>query len=323
MSKIITIIGATGTQGGSVVSALLHTNYTIRAITRNPSSRAAQSLAAKGVQLLRADLHDPAALTAAFAGTHAIFAVTNFFAGLSTHHDDDDDAVAAAMALETQLGINIATAAAATPSLEHLVWSTLPDSATNSAGAAVVPYYQSKQQVDAFIHTLPALLAKTTFLWVGWYSANMLLPCFHPMAVCGTAGYLTLTNIDPATRIPLVGDERVNVGLVVRAVLQQPAKTLPGRVVSAVTEYRALGEVVAAFGRVKGVAVRCVRIAREEYRRLWPGLAELMDVSHYYFQLTDGRSFVQVGEEVVGVEELGVEGLVGVEEAFLRVEFMG
>ncbi|RAH79474.1 NAD(P)-binding protein [Aspergillus japonicus CBS 114.51] len=324
MTKTITIIGATGTQGGSVVNALLSTpsTYTtIRAITRHPTSAAAQTLAAKDVQLIPADLHDPTSLQTAFAGTHALFAVTNFFEALPTHGVDG------AMALETQLGTNIATAAAATPTLEHFVWSTLPDSAANSAGAVVVPYYESKRRVDAFIaETLPGLWAKTTFLWVGWYSANMLLPCFLPMRVRGAAddGFLMLTNIDPATRVPVAGDERVNVGLFVRAILETPDRTLPGRVVAAITEYRALRDVVGAFGRATGVKVRCVQVGREDYRALWPGLAELMDVSHYYFQVTDGRSFTVVGreEEVLGAEDLGVEGLVGLEEAFAGVSWL-
>ncbi|RAL12662.1 NAD(P)-binding protein [Aspergillus homomorphus CBS 101889] len=319
MPKTIAIIGATGTQGGSVLNALLPSkaDYTIRAITRNPSSTAAQSLAGQGVQLVRADLHDLTSLTTAFAGTHAIFAVTNFFDALPTHGVDG------AMALETQMGINIAKAAAATESLEHFIWSTLPDSQTNSDGKAAVPYYESKRRVDAFIRSLPQLLAKTTFVWVGWYSANMLIPCFQPMRVRGADGYLTLTNIDPVTKIPLAGDEKVNIGVFVRAVLEQPGKTLPGRIVSAVVEYRALRDVFEAFGVAKGCRVRCVRISREEYRALWPGLAELMDVSHHYFQVTDGRSFTAVGEEVLGADDLGVKGLVGLEEAFERVPFPG
>ncbi|RAK79183.1 NAD(P)-binding protein [Aspergillus fijiensis CBS 313.89] len=327
MTKTITIIGATGTQGGSVIRALLSTpspsTYTtIRAITRDPTSAAAQALAAQGVHLIPADLHDPTSLATAFAGTHAIFAVTNFFEALPTHGVDG------AMALETQMGINIATAAATATTLEHFVWSTLPDSRANTAGQVVVPYYESKRRVDEFIaRELPGLWAKTTFLWVGWYSANMLLPCFWPMRVRGAegaGGFLTLTNIDPATRIPVAGDERVNVGLFVRAVLEKPGRTLPGRVVAAITGYRGLGEVVEAFGNAKGVKVRCVRVGREDYRALWPGLAELMDVSHYYFQVTDGRSFTAVGEgeAVLGAEDLGVEGLVGLEEAFAEVSWV-
>ncbi|OJJ97043.1 hypothetical protein ASPACDRAFT_123766 [Aspergillus aculeatus ATCC 16872] len=231
------------------------------------------------------------------------------------------------MALETQMGVNIATAAAATATLEHFVWSTLPDSKANTTGQVVVPYYESKRRVDEFIaRALPGLRAKTTFLWVGWYSSNMLLPCFHPMRVRGAegGGFLTLTNIDPATRIPVAGDERVNVGLFVQAILETPERTLPGRIVAAITGYRALGEVVETFGTAKGVKVRCVRIGREDYRALWPGLAELMDVSHYYFQVTDGRSFTAAGEgeAVLGAEDLGLEGLVGLEEAFAGVPWL-
>lgn len=56
MSKIITVFGATGNQGGSVISNLLNDaqlskDFKIRAITRDTSKPAAQDLAAKGVEL--------------------------------------------------------------------------------------------------------------------------------------------------------------------------------------------------------------------------------------------------------------------------------
>lgn len=57
MSKIITVFGATGNQGGSVVESLLNDRkilqeYKIRGITRDTSKPAAQELAKKGVELV-------------------------------------------------------------------------------------------------------------------------------------------------------------------------------------------------------------------------------------------------------------------------------
>jgi uncharacterized protein YbjT (DUF2867 family) len=67
MTKIIAVIGATGCQGGSVVSAL-HGNpaYHVRAITRNSSGPKAQELAAKGVEVFQANLDDIESLIKAF-----------------------------------------------------------------------------------------------------------------------------------------------------------------------------------------------------------------------------------------------------------------
>jgi uncharacterized protein YbjT (DUF2867 family) len=55
--KIVAVFGATGTQGGSVVKAILSDPktadaYSIRAITRDPSKPAAQKLSAAGCEVV-------------------------------------------------------------------------------------------------------------------------------------------------------------------------------------------------------------------------------------------------------------------------------
>ncbi|KAL4866717.1 hypothetical protein BDV12DRAFT_198935 [Aspergillus spectabilis] len=324
MSKIITVVGATGTQGGSVIRALLanlHTNprYTIRAITRNPQSTAAKALASQGIEVISADLSDISSLTAAFKGTHAIFAVTNFFENLATL------GVAGAMENETRLGINLANAAAATESLEHYIWSTLPDSNKKSGGKAPVPYYESKTRVNEYIRTLPDLLRKTTFAWFGWYAGNMQFPIYHPASVPtfdGSKSYLTFLNVDPATKVPLLGDEKVNTGLFVKAILEQHEKTLPGKTVAGVMEYRTLGDVLAAFAKAKGIQAHVLQISREDYRALWPVWADALDLSHLYLEVAGEEAFSGDGEEVLTAGDLGVEGLIGVEAAFEGVELL-
>jgi uncharacterized protein YbjT (DUF2867 family) len=67
MSSIITVIGATGVQGGSVVDAALKSGtYKVRAITRKINSDKAKALAARGVELAIADLNDEESLIKAF-----------------------------------------------------------------------------------------------------------------------------------------------------------------------------------------------------------------------------------------------------------------
>ena len=55
--KIITVLGATGAQGGSVVNTFLNNpklnaEWTVRAITRNPSKAQAQELREKGAEVV-------------------------------------------------------------------------------------------------------------------------------------------------------------------------------------------------------------------------------------------------------------------------------
>ncbi|KAL4904167.1 hypothetical protein BDW74DRAFT_185802 [Aspergillus multicolor] len=325
MSKVITIVGATGIQGGSVVNALLanpNPDYAIRAITRNPSSPAARALTQRGIEVVQADTSDFPSLISAFSGSSAIFAVTNPFESLATH------GIEKAMALETEAGINLAKAAAETSGLEHFIWSTLPDTAAISGGRVKVPYYASKRAVDEYIRTnLKELWASTTFLWIGAYASNMAVPLYRPTPVYGMDGgrtYVTFSNVDPGTTMPLAGDEGVNVGLFVKAILEKPQLTLPGKIVSCVVEGRAFGDVVETFGRVKGVKARALRIAREDYRALWPLFGGVLDTSMLYFETVGSKAFSAAeGEVVLGAADLGVEGLIGIEEGFERVPLLG
>jgi uncharacterized protein YbjT (DUF2867 family) len=89
---LLVVVGATGTQGSSVVHTFLSASppWRIRGLTRNPSSAASKALTAKGVEMVAADLDDSSTLPAAFAGATAIFAVTDFwgpFMALAQSHD--------------------------------------------------------------------------------------------------------------------------------------------------------------------------------------------------------------------------------------------
>ena len=72
----ITVIGATGRQGGGVVDALLARTVPIRAVTRNPNGDKARRLTQRGVEVVCADLEDVDSVRAAFDGAAAAFAMT-------------------------------------------------------------------------------------------------------------------------------------------------------------------------------------------------------------------------------------------------------
>ncbi|KAF2786507.1 NmrA-domain-containing protein [Melanomma pulvis-pyrius CBS 109.77] len=67
----ILVLGATGQQGGAVVSALLqsdHSDLKIRALTLSPDSPAAGTLQSQGIEVVKGDLADPTSLDAALSG---------------------------------------------------------------------------------------------------------------------------------------------------------------------------------------------------------------------------------------------------------------
>ena len=66
MSKLITVHGATGKQGGSVARCLLAAGWKVRALTRNASGSAAHALAQLGADVVSADLDDESSLIKAY-----------------------------------------------------------------------------------------------------------------------------------------------------------------------------------------------------------------------------------------------------------------
>src|SRR5688500_19396621 len=84
--KIITVFGATGAQGGGLARAILNdsnSEFTVRAVTRDPGSEKAKELAKMGAEVVAADIDDPQALGKALEGTFGAFFVTFFWAHYS------------------------------------------------------------------------------------------------------------------------------------------------------------------------------------------------------------------------------------------------
>src|SRR4030095_6967427 len=116
MAKIIAVVGATGVQGGGLARAILadpSSGFSVRAITRDPSKDNAKALAAKGAEVVSANLDDVESLKKAFAGAHGVYGVTNFWEHFSAEK-------------EMQQAKNIAEAAKAAGG-DNVIWSTLED----------------------------------------------------------------------------------------------------------------------------------------------------------------------------------------------------
>ena len=142
----ITVIGATGQQGGAVIDALLKHRIPIRAVTRNPNGDKARALAARGVEVVRADLEDVDSVRAAFDGAAAAFAMTT--------HDGLDGP-----RREVAHGRVIA-AAAADAALPFLVYSSVGGVDRDSG----VPHFESKHRIEEFLRrAVPATFVRPTF----------------------------------------------------------------------------------------------------------------------------------------------------------------
>jgi uncharacterized protein YbjT (DUF2867 family) len=112
--KIISVVGATGAQGGGLVRAILADRggqFAVRAITRNPNSEKGESLRAAGAEVVAGDADDPSTLGRAFAGAHGAFLLTNFWEHFSPER-------------ELTQARNMAEAVKAA-GVQHVIWSTL------------------------------------------------------------------------------------------------------------------------------------------------------------------------------------------------------
>ena len=67
-NRTVFVTGATGKQGGSVVQHMLNRSWKLRALTRDPASRAAKALADQGVEVVRGDLENPGSYEGALRG---------------------------------------------------------------------------------------------------------------------------------------------------------------------------------------------------------------------------------------------------------------
>ncbi len=129
-------------RGRAVITALAgDPNYTLRGLTRNLQSRAAQELRSQGVEVVAADLDNLASLKAAFAGSHAVYGVTGVDESLAKY-----DLVTLEKVEETW-GKNIAQAAAETVGLQHFIWSTLPRASEISKGRYHLSNHAPKNKV--------------------------------------------------------------------------------------------------------------------------------------------------------------------------------
>jgi uncharacterized protein YbjT (DUF2867 family) len=143
----ILVTGATGKQGGAVTRLLLEHGHAVRALTRKPEAPAAKALADRGVEVVKGDLTDRAAMDAAVRGMDAVFSVSTPFGG--------------GPKVETQQGITVADAAKAAGAF------LLYTSVANADKRTEIPHFDSKLEVEKHIRAIQveaAILAPVAFM---------------------------------------------------------------------------------------------------------------------------------------------------------------
>ena len=179
MKKVIAVIGATGSQGGSVCKTMLsEPSWHVRALTRDTNSSKSQALAKQGAELVQADLSDAESLTKAFEGVHAIYSVTDSWAlsrpERASKLKPGQTLVEYAFEEELNQGRNVFDAAATVTTLERIVFSSLPNVRKLSKGKYSKAYHFDSKALAldyAKEHHL-SVWQKTSVLQMGFYLTN-------------------------------------------------------------------------------------------------------------------------------------------------------
>jgi uncharacterized protein YbjT (DUF2867 family) len=173
--KIIAVVGATGSQGGGLARAILDDPdgpFTLRALTRHADSPKAKEFAARGAEVVEANLDDEASVRTAFDGAYGAFVVTNFW----VQRTPEEEAARSRGQMELDQA-EIAARAAKAAGLKHVVWSTLEDTRPHFAhlgselptleGGYKVPHFDAKGEGNAhFIaQGVPTTFLETTFYY--------------------------------------------------------------------------------------------------------------------------------------------------------------
>jgi len=275
MSKpLVVVVGATGSQGGSVADVLLASGrYSVRALTRKPDSPVALALKAKGAEVVGADISKKEDLLKAFHGAYAVFAVTSYWeTGLEVELDQ---------------GKKMADAAKE-QNVSHYIYSSLVDTRAISGGKREVPHFWGKASIDEHIFA-SGLVATSVQIacyyenWAGWF-----IPKWNEKDQV----YEFTIPITGKFAVGSVGD----LGPVVLSILDNKEK-YAGKTVAVAGDLIAGDEVAAAFTRQWGKPVRCNYVPEKVFASFgFPGAAELADMFGFF------EDYGYFGEKVNGTD---------------------
>jgi uncharacterized protein YbjT (DUF2867 family) len=162
MSKILTVFGATGNQGGSVIRAILDdpvlsAEFKIRGVTRDVKKQASRDLEVRGVEMVQADMASPEAAAPAVQGAHTVFVVTNFWESMSA-------------ATEIAQGKAVTDAAKAA-GVQHLIFSSLINAAQASNGRlSHISHFDGKAEIAVYMQDSGV---PTTFVLPGLFMTEL------------------------------------------------------------------------------------------------------------------------------------------------------
>ncbi|WP_433286520.1 NmrA/HSCARG family protein [Pseudonocardia sp. CA-142604] len=240
--RTILVTEATGQQGGASARCLLADGWHVRALVRDPSSRAATRLAMAGAELVIGDMDDRDSVDAAVRGVHRVFSVQPAFIAPDFAEN------------ELQRGLSVADAAEA-GGVRHLVYASVA-SADRATG---IPHWEIKWEIEQHIR---ALGIPTTVLRPVMFMENIADPTH---GVNGTDPLVPTIPRDVSVQLIALAD----IGAFAALAFADPDRFL-GRTIELAGDELRVDQILAATGRATGHDVATAAPARRVPSKMMP-----------------------------------------------------
>ncbi|KAJ6510998.1 hypothetical protein C8R45DRAFT_892494 [Mycena sanguinolenta] len=241
-SRIVSIFGATGQQGSSVLERLLKDGtFTPRAITRDPNSDVALKLKEQGAEVMKADTADRASLVNALRGSEAVVAVT-----LSTFPPYSPEKPS-----EITVGKNIIDAAKEVGA-KFIVFSSVPGLNKLTGGKYASSLYDDKEEVEEY---LKASGIANASLHLGSFTENLWTQ--KTMKKTDTGFSISISAYSPTARqsFTWVGNDVGESTLALLKNYTDSSKNISGKVYPVVTANMTFPDLAALISKALGKEV--------------------------------------------------------------------
>lgn len=251
----IAVVGATGSQGGSVVRYLKQKGpFKVRALLREGSSYDGPA-----DEAVVGNLDDVHSMTGALEGAYGVFVVTNFWQEGTNEIAQAENAIQAAR----------------TAGVSHFVWSSLPNVEAISSGKWTVPHFTDKAKADAIVAT--AGFPKFTITQPAFYFENFVRDMAPTDLDGGAKGWVI--PIDPDARVIHMATIS-EYGRLVAAAFSHP-EAANGQTLSMAAGLYSFNDIAAAFSE-GGEKHSVTQAPLETYENFYPGADEIGQMLSYF-----------------------------------------
>jgi uncharacterized protein YbjT (DUF2867 family) len=272
--KSIVVFGATGSQGGGLANTILNdknSEFSVRAVTRDPASDNAKALADAGAELVKADINNYDDIKNALEGAYGAYFVTFFWDHFSPEKEIDQAKNMAKAAKEA--------------GLEHAIWSTLEDTRKwvplesdqmpTLQEKYKVPHFDAKGEADKFFEEAGV---PTTFFYASFYWDNMIHFGLGPQR--GNDGKLAISF--PVGDKKMAGISADDIGKCAYGIFRK-GKQMAGKRVGAAGDQLTGNEMASALSDALGEEVSYNPLTPEQFRGLgFPGAEDLGNMFQFY-----------------------------------------